>query len=1168
MKKYSKKPIHLFSFVLILMLFLFGEVNAQTKLYSDTPVSDFGNTNHIGSANTSRNIAVDSKGYIYVVYGTDSSVRLTKSIDGGQSFLPSVLIANTIFVDPEININENDIIYIAWTENAGIFFTSSTDSGVVFTNPKLISNDIAGAVHMSSYGNNVYLIDQLGRKLISNSNNGIGDFNELSTGTSMVYADVLVDQNGVVYTPMDNPELLLFQSTDQGKSLTNTEIVPIGSVFFSSYALSDGPCGTFIFVGGGETPPSNTLGYKINAKTGESTEIILGDNSITNEGRTLYADNKGTLVDGYRANNGDLMISVSSDQGNNFNAPIVVANGESHNIARSISTNNIVVTYEKNGEIFLSVYTDVLKNIEITSNALLSFCSRQNFDIDFELKGVFNSNTLFSVSLSDENGNFSNATEIGSINTNTSGTINCTLPNNLVTSNDYRIQIESLENCIQSNTIELEIINAGLSGNFDVCIGETSQLIGSGTPIDTNAWTSSNPNIATVNNTGFVTSISVGTTKINYNTKGGCSNEITFNVFDLPTINPNVSLSQCDEDSDGFSSFNLNEVNEKIVANSENFSFTFYEEKALAETKTNPISNPTAYINVSVSNAKIWARVENSNECFEISEVNLNISTTQIPSGFSNSYYECDNGSNKNDGITTFNFSDINDKIINLFPINQQLEIAYYRNEEDALSELNKITDITNYQNIGYPNQQNIYVRVDSKVDNSCLGLGAHISLNVEKTPVANPVILTPECDNDRDGLFAFDTSTIQSTLIGNQTNVSVSYFDSNGTPLSSPLPNPFNTASETITARIENINSLDNDGKCFDETEINFVVNTVPIANTIAPQEECDDDFDGIIGFDTSAIETTIIGTQTGLIVKYFDENDTPLPSPLPNPFVTASQTIKVRLENPVFDVCFEETTVDFIVNQKPDFTLISDDIICMNNTPKLELNIDNPTGNYTYTWRDENNTIVGNEANIVVFKGGTYSVIATSDKGCTSNEKSIIIKESAISTININDIEVQDDSENNFIKINTANLGLGDYEFRLLDNDANIIYDYQDDPYFENLDGGVYLLELNDKNNCGSITFEIALISFPNFFTPNADGTNDNWQIKGIDKSFYKSGLIHIFNRYGHQIAKFTIEDSGWDGTYNGKILNANDYWFRVVLINENDVVKIRTGNFSLIR
>ena len=640
-------------------------------------------------------------------------------------------------------------------------------------------------------------------------------------------------------------------------------------------------------------------------------------------------------------------------------------------------------------------------------------------------------------------------------------------------------------------------------------------------------------------------------------------------IFEAPIINTNVSLKQCDNsDINGFSFFNLNEVKEKIISNPENYSITFYEGKTEAENKGTTITNITNYQNEEVSVDKIWARVENANGCYEISEVNLLVSTTQIPLNFSKSFYQCDDGTDTTDGIATFNFSDVTNDIINLFPANQQLEITYYRNEENALAEENKITNISNYQNTDSPNQQEIYIRVDSKVDNSCLGLGAHISLNVEKVPVANAVTVNPECDNDRDGVFSFNTSAIQSTIVGNQTNVTVLYFDDNGTQLSSPLPNPFVTASQKVTARITNSNSQDKDGQCYDETEINFVVNTVPIANPISSQEECDTDFDGVFDFDTSTIENTILGNQSGLIVKYFDENNNPLPSPLPNPFTTASQTITVRLENPIYEVCFEETTIDFVVHKKPIFDIIPEDIICMNNNPKLPVQIENAAGNYSYTWRDENDNIVGTSATIEVVKGGIYKVIATSDKGCNSDEQQIIIKESAISTISIDDIEVQDDSENNFIKINTVNLGLGDYEFRLLDNNLNILYDYQNEPLFENLEGGVYHLEVNDKNQCGSIPFEIALISFPSFFTPNGDSQNDFWQIKGIDKSFYKSAQINIYNRFGVTIKNLSINDIGWDGTYNGNPLPENDFWFKVVLINQNDEVKIRTGNFSLIR
>ncbi|WP_439132265.1 T9SS type B sorting domain-containing protein [Polaribacter sp.] len=1163
-----KKKLIVALILLIVLLLSQNKTNAQTKLFSDIKVSDFGNTNSIGSANTSRNIAVDSKGNIYIVYFSGTGVRLAKSIDRGKSFLPSILIENTLVVDPEININEDDRIYIAWIENSGVYFSYSNDEALNFTKPRLIGNNISGALHMSSYKNNIYIIDQLGEKLFSNTNNGIGDFNELLTGVSMVYSDVLVDQNGVVYLPMDDPRLVLFESIDQGKSLTKTTIDPEGQVFYSSYALSDGPCGTFIFVGGGKIAPSNTIGYKIDVKTGIGTQITLGDNVITDEARTLYADNKGTLIDGYRADNGDLMMSISSDQGNNFETPILIANGESHNIARNKKTNDIVVVYQKNGEIFLSVYNNILKNIEITSDSGLSFCSNKNFNLDFELEGIFNSNTLFTVSLSDSKGDFSNPTEIGTITTNTSGTINCKIPNNIESSTDYRLQIESQENCIQSNIIGLEITNVGITGNFNICLGESSQLNGYGTPIDNNPWTSSDTTVATIDKNGLITSLNAGKTKINYYIKEGCSNEIEVEIFDLPEVNPIVNLNQCDDNTDGFSSFNLNEVEEEIISNSEDYTITFYTSKNLAENKSDAIRNTETYTNKIVSADKIWARVENTNSCFKISEINLNVSTTQIPSNYLKSYYECDDGTNTTDGIATFNFSNVTEDIVTIFPANQELIINYYQNETDALAETNPIIDISNYKNSSAPNQQFIYIRVDSKLDNDCLGLGAHISLNVEKIPEAHPVTINPQCDIDGDGLFSFDTSKIQSTIIGSQKNVSVSYFDENGIELSSPLPNPFLTSSQNITAKIMSLNSLDKDGSCFNETEIEFIVNKIPVANKVNQQEECDDDFDGIVGFDTTSIENNIIGDQTGLIVKYFDENDNPLPSPLPNPFITASQTIKVRLEDPIYEVCFAETTIDFIVREKPIVALKTKDIICITNATKLEIEVENPNLDYTYIWRTEDGEIVGSESNITIFKGGIYTVVATSKYGCNSNEQKINVTESALSTISINDIEVKDDSDNNFIKINTANLGLGDYIFRLLDKDLNVLFDYQTNPLFENLDGGVYLIEAKDLNNCGSITIEVALVTFPNFFTPNGDGVNDYWQIKGIETSFYKSGVITVFNRYGRQITKFTTDDLGWNGTYNGKPINATDYWFQAILINQNNTVTKRTGNFSLIR
>ena len=247
-----------------------------------------------------------------------------------------------------------------------------------------------------------------------------------------------------------------------------------------------------------------------------------------------------------------------------------------------------------------------------------------------------------------------------------------------------------------------------------------------------------------------------------------CEAQTSFNIeiFPLPVINLTALLSQCDDDLDGFSAFNLNEVNDEISTNAANETITFHEMLIEADSNTNAIVNPTAYINQVVSSDMVWVRVENLNGCYRTGQVNLIVSTTQIPNTYTRDFYQCDDGT---DGVATFDFSAINTEIQALFPVSQQLIINYYRNQADALSETNPIEDITNYQNIGYPNVQDVFIRVDSALDNDCLGLGHHITLHVETVPVANPVTITEQCDDDGDGMYAFDTSSIEATLLNGQ---------------------------------------------------------------------------------------------------------------------------------------------------------------------------------------------------------------------------------------------------------------------------------------------------------------------------------------------------------------------------------------------------------------
>ena len=648
---------------------------------------------------------------------------------------------------------------------------------------------------------------------------------------------------------------------------------------------------------------------------------------------------------------------------------------------------------------------------------------------------------------------------------------------------------------------------------------------------------------------------------------------LSIEVFELPIVTNPVVLKQCDDDTDGYSPFNLTEVENEISTNAIIETITYFKTFAGANTNntSDKILNPTTYTNQYTSIDTAWARVENTNGCFRVSEIQLIVSTTLIPTNFQRVFYECDDYvdsiNDEKDGVTTFDFSSVTSEIVSIFPISQQLIINYYRNEADALAEENPIPDISNYRNVGSPTTQTIYVRVDSQLDNDCLGLGGHITLHVEPIPIANTVTINRQCDDDFDGFFPFDTSTVEAAVLNNQTGMLVSYVDQNGNTLPSPLPNPFLTTSQIITIRVTDSNSQDIDGACFAEITLEFIVDKKPIANTVADFIECDDDLDGQFAFNTSTIEASLLKGQTGMLISYFDENGNALPSPLANPFLTGSQTITAKVENQLNATCFSETAINFTVHPKPEFGMDETDIICLNILPK-QLNIFNPKqSNYTFLWTDSSGNEVGNQPTIEITKGGVYTAVATSANGCKSFPQNIDVTESSIATLNVGLITITDDSENNIIAIESHQLGIGDYEFAIQKEGESIGF-YQDEPNFENISPGIYSVYVNDKNNCGTISIDVSVIGYSKFFTPNNDGYNDYWNVIGVSQHFYPSSLIYIYNRFGKLVAQIKPASQGWNGFFNGKPLPSSDYWFTVELIDSKGNRRIRKGHFSLLR
>jgi gliding motility-associated-like protein len=85
---------------------------------------------------------------------------------------------------------------------------------------------------------------------------------------------------------------------------------------------------------------------------------------------------------------------------------------------------------------------------------------------------------------------------------------------------------------------------------------------------------------------------------------------------------------------------------------------------------------------------------------------------------------------------------------------------------------------------------------------------------------------------------------------------------------------------------------------------------------------------------------------------------------------------------------------------------------------------------------------------------------------------------------------------------------------------------------------------------------------LDYPRFFTPNGDSFNDFWTIKNSAK--YPNMTIYVYNRYGKLLTQVNPRGSGWDGTYNGQPIPADDYWFSII-INNDRIIK---GHFALLR
>ena len=195
------------------------------------------------------------------------------------------------------------------------------------------------------------------------------------------------------------------------------------------------------------------------------------------------------------------------------------------------------------------------------------------------------------------------------------------------------------------------------------------------------------------------------------------------------------------------------------------------------------------------------------------------------------------------------------------------------------------------------------------------------------------------------------------------------------------------------------------------------------------------------------------------------------------------------------------------------------------------------------------------------------------TSDLGCVDvASQTIIINPSPVADFSFTPNPAMVNETVNFTDLSTGTINqwywdFGDFD---ADNAQNPTHNYSE--------GGDYtiLLTVTDDMGCQDSISKIIVIALPPVlptgFTPNADGENDIFWIRGGP---FETVSFNIYNNWGELIFTATEadyltswEDLGWDGLYNSEPAPLGVYTWTFTVIMANDVVVQDSGDVTLLR
>ncbi|PNQ73330.1 hypothetical protein C1T31_07365 [Hanstruepera neustonica] len=700
-------------------------------------------------------------------------------------------------------------------------------------------------------------------------------------------------------------------------------------------------------------------------------------------------------------------------------------------------------------------------------------------------------------------------------------------------------------------TEKIDIIRNGQESTYlPLCLGDTYTLTADLISGATYTWYKDGRVIATETGAQLeVTEAGTYELIIDLNT-GDCERlegEAIVDYFEIPVANPVTDFIVCDDDNDGVWNFDLTTKDIEVMGSQDptDFSVHYFESQLNADNNENEV---IGFFANTMAQTTIYARIHNVNNpnCYDITEFEVQVFSSPIANTIQTQEICDDNSDGDNaNGQTSINLEDFDDLVLaSQNPLD--FSVTYHNSQMDAEDGTGALP--LNYYN-SMPFQEEIFVRIENNLYEECFDTTSFL-INVNPIPESfNSELIQCDEDGNVDGFTSFNLDEAFDDLTGSSDTVFIEFYPSildaqASTGMLDAVGYNNTSNPETIYAKV-----IQNSTNCYSIVTLTLEVSTTQINDYIV-EPVCDElgSEDGINTFDLDAI-TLNIQADNGLIFPityYTSYNDALLEqNELASPFentIPYNQTIFSRVEND--NACYGIGEVILTINPLPQLEEDETILYCLNEFPitsQIDAGIiDADPNDFTYSWSSGQDTY-----EIEINQTGVYTVTATNEFGC-SKTRNITVEPSNVATFE--SFDIVDASPNNSITVFVS--GEGEYDYALFDENGLFAY-WQTENIFTNIPPGIYTVHVRDlKNDCGIVQEIVSVIGFPKFFTPNGDGSNDTWNVKGVSGMFQPNSKILIFDRYGKLLKEISPSGEGWDGTFNGELLPVSDYWFSVQL------------------